>query len=292
MESRADNRLLNFPKVRGAQTEPISVFLDGSTGRYKMISGGDDAKTKNLGDRILAFLQKSPYNRYEQDEISEALGIPLVNRDSVYQALGRLFKRGLITKRPSKNGGKRKVYGVANPSQLAHAEGLRSATVTQDNKSQDTHPPLSAKVSVKNAEIVAVQQVELTDSLTDTSNNLTDTKLTPQSDVKENNPSNIDSEVISAKLTDTDTQGSVCPKSATVTQETVTPDPADRSTWTPGTKFRSVSKHPSYKKYLGKILTVKSNNQRRSVIEAEETRDGFNYWCVELANLADLDDSF
>jgi DNA-binding PadR family transcriptional regulator len=222
MESRADNRLLNFPKVRGAQTEPISVFLDGSTGRYKMISGGDDAKTKTLGDRILAFLQKSPYNRYEQDEISEALGIPLANRDSVYQALGRLFKRGLITKRPSKNGGKRKVYGVANPSQLAHAEGLRSATVTQDNKSQDTHPPLPVKVSDQNAGTVTVQQVELTDSLTDTSNNLTDTKLTPQNDVKENNSSNIDSEAISEKLTDTDTQGSVCPELVTVTQETVT----------------------------------------------------------------------
>jgi hypothetical protein len=69
-------------------------------------------------------------------------------------------------------------------------------------------------------------------------------------------------------------------------------DPADRSTWTPGTKFRSVSRHPSYKKYLDKILTVKSNNQQRHVIEAEETRDGFAYWCVELAGLEDDDDSF
>jgi predicted transcriptional regulator len=91
-----------------------------------VVRGGDDATTKSLGNRILAFLQKSPYKRFEQDEISAALGIPSSHKDSVYQALGRLFKRGLITKRPSQLGGKRKVYGVTNPSQLSHPEGLRS----------------------------------------------------------------------------------------------------------------------------------------------------------------------
>lgn len=73
-----------------------------------------------------------------------------------------------------------------------------------------------------------------------------------------------------------------------VTNSSAQPDPADRSTWTPGTKFRSVSQHPSYKKYLGKTLTVKSNNQARFVIEAEETKDGFAYWCIELADLDDV----
>jgi hypothetical protein len=61
-------------------------------------------------------------------------------------------------------------------------------------------------------------------------------------------------------------------------------DPTDCSTWQPGTKFQSVSQHKSYRKYLGKVLTVKANDQQRRVIDAEETKDGFFYWCVQLAN--------
>jgi DNA-binding PadR family transcriptional regulator len=169
-----------------------------------------------LGDRILAFLQKSPYKRFEQDEISAALGIPSSHKDSVYQALGRLFKRGLITKRPSQLGGKRKVYGVTNPSQLSQAEGLRSVTDT----SQDPHPPLFAKVSVQIAETVSEQELEVTDTLTD---NPTDSKLTHPNDVHPVSASNQELESVSAKLTDTDSQGGVCPPAV----ETVTHDTAD-----------------------------------------------------------------
>jgi hypothetical protein len=217
MEQTSDGtRKLSFPKVRGAQTEPFLVNLDGSTGRYQVVRGGDDATTKSLGNRILAFLQKEPYKRFEQDEISGALGIPSSHKDSVYQALGRLFKRGLITKRPSQLGGKRKVYGVTNPSQLSHPEGLRSVTDT----SQDPHPPLFAKVSVQNSETVTKQELEVTDTLTD---NLTDSKLTPPDDVQLVSTSNQELESVAAKLTDTDSQGGVCPPSV----ETVTHDTAD-----------------------------------------------------------------
>jgi DNA-binding MarR family transcriptional regulator len=217
MEQTSDGtRKLSFPKVRGAQTEPFLVNLDGSTGRYQVVRGGDDATTKSLGNRILAFLQKEPYKRFEQDEISAALGIPSSHKDSVYQALGRLFKRGLITKRPSQLGGKRKVYGVTNPSQLSQAEGLRSVTDT----SQDPHPPMPAKVSVQNPETVTTQELEVTDTLTD---NLTDSKLTPPDDVQPDSASNQELESVAAKLTDTDSQGCVCPPSV----ETVTYDTAD-----------------------------------------------------------------
>jgi predicted transcriptional regulator len=217
MEQTSDgSRKLSFPKVRGAQTEPFLVTLDGSTGRYEVVSGGDDAGTKSLSARILAFLQKSPYQRYEQEEISSALGIPSSHKDSVYQALGRLFKRGLITKRPSKHGGKRKVYGVVNPSQLSHTEGLRTVTDTFE----DTHIPLSAKVSVQIAETTDTQALELTDTLTDT---LTDSELTHQNDIQEEKASNLESVDIPAKLTNTDTQAYVCPPSV----ETVTQSPKE-----------------------------------------------------------------
>jgi len=217
MEQTSDgSRKLSFPKVRGAQTKPFLVNLDGSTGRYQVVSGGDDAPTKSLGDRILAFLQKEPYKRFEQDEISTTLGIPSSHKDSVYQALGRLFKRGLITKRPSQLGAKRKVYGVSNPTQLSQAEGITSVTDTY----QDTHPPLPDKVSVQNAETVIKQELEVTDTLTD---NLNDSKLIHQNNVQPVSVSNQELEGVSGKLTNTDSQGGVCPPSV----ETVTHDSAD-----------------------------------------------------------------
>lgn len=249
MESTSDGtRKLSFPKVRGAQTEPFLATLDGSTGRYKVVSGGDDSETKSLGDRILAFLEAHPYERFEQDEISEALRIPSARKDSVYQALGRLFKRGLITKRPSKYGGKRKVYGVTNPSQLSHIEGLRSVTDTFE----DTHPPLPDQVSVQIAETIDLQELEITDTLTDT---LTDTKLTPQNDVQAVSNQSQDPEGNSAKLTDTGSQGCVCPLS----DETGTLPPVGSWVKIPskGNKLAKVTKHLPMTKHLPTRAYVK-----------------------------------
>ena len=215
-QTSSDTRKLSFPKVRGAQTKPFLVNLNNSTGRYEVISGGDDVGTKSLGDRILAELAKDPYKRFEQEEISGLLGIPSSQKDSVYQALARLFKRGLITKRPSTQGGKRKVYGVANPSQLSHTEGLRNVTDTIE----DTPPPSSLYVSVEISETVDIQGIELTDTLTDS---LTDTLLTHKNDVHGEISSNEELESVSAKLTITDSQGCVCSLSV----ETVTPEAGD-----------------------------------------------------------------
>jgi hypothetical protein len=220
MEPMSDGtRKLSFPKVRGAQTEPFLVALNGSTGRYEVVKGGDDGGTKSLGERILAFLQKDPYKRFEQDQISEALGIPNSQRDSVYQALGRLFKRGLITKRPSMLGGKRKVYGINTPQKYSDnklcATPLSHVTDNLTDNPQDTPPPSFVKLSVQNVESVDICGLELTDNLTD---NLTDTKLTPQIDVQSvsgSTPLTVD---VSAKLTDKESQGCVCPRSEVIVE--------------------------------------------------------------------------
>lgn len=224
MEQTSDGtRKLSFPKVRGAQTEPFLVALDGSTGRYEVVSGGDTSETKSLGDRILAFLQKSPHKRFEQDEISQALGIQYTQKDSVYQALGRLFKRGLITKRPSTLGGKRKVYGVSNPYQSSDNNNCdassRNVTDNDIDNPQDTHPPSPLNVSVQIHGNIDITGLEVTDTLTDT---LTDTELTPQNDtpvVSSQTPTTVG---VSAKLTDKGGQGCVSPSSG-VTVQTVTP---------------------------------------------------------------------
>jgi len=222
MEQTSDGtRKLSFPKVRGAQTEPFLVTLDSSTGRYQVVLGGDDSGTKSLGDRILAFLQKSPHQRFEQDEISQALGIPHTQKDSVYQALARLFKRGLIIKCPSKLGGKRKIYGLSNFYSYSDNNtcdtSSTNVTVTETDNLQDTLPPSLLNVSVQISETIDIPELELTDTLTDS---LTDTQLTPQTDVNAISGSNQELEGISAKLTNTDSQGCVCPLSVeTVTGE-------------------------------------------------------------------------
>ena len=213
-QTSADTRKLSFPKVRGAQTEPFLVTLDGSSGRYVVINGGDEARTKSLGERIFAFLAQDPEKRFEQDEISRALSIPLSQKDSVYQALGRLFKRGQIIKRPSQYGGKRKVYGVANPAQLSHTEALTIVTDTIE----DTPPLPQLNVSVQISETIDTQELQLTDNLTD---NLTNTELTLKNELPALDDSTQVIEGIPAELTDTTAEGSVCPPVV----ETVTPTP-------------------------------------------------------------------
>jgi predicted transcriptional regulator len=214
-----DTRKLSFPKVRGAQTEPFLVALDGSTGRYEVVSGGDNASTKSLGDRILSFLQKSPHKRFEQDEISEALGISASNKDSVYQALGRLFKRGLIIKRPSQLGGRRKVYGISNPYSFCDNnvgdDSSRNVTDAVTDQLQDTHTPFPLILSVQISETIDISGLELTDNSTD---NLTDSQLTPQNDVSAVSGSNQELESVSAKLTDPDSRGCVCPPSVQLSE--------------------------------------------------------------------------
>jgi predicted transcriptional regulator len=213
MEQTSDgSRKLSFPKVRGAQTEPFLVRLDGSTGRYEVVSGGDNADTKSLGERILSFLQKFLHKLFEQNEISEALGIAASNKDSVYQALGRLFKRGLITKRPSKLGGKRKVYGISNPYSFCDNNSCdtlsRNVTDAVTDKVQDTHTSFPLNLSVQNSETIDVSGLELTDTLTDT---LTDNQLTLKNDVQTVSSSNQVVESVSAKLTNTENSGCVSP---------------------------------------------------------------------------------
>jgi hypothetical protein len=207
-QTSGGGRRLSFPKVRGAQTDQFLVELDGSTGHYEVISGGDDLGTKSLGDRILDFLQKTPHERYEQDEISEALGIPYTQKDSVYQALGRLFKRGLITKRPSRLGGKRKVYGIANPynySGQTHCDSSsRNVTDNSTDTPQHTPPPPRLNVSVQISESINISGLEVTDTLTD---NSTDTLLTHQNDVQAVSNKKAEPVGVSAKLTDNGCQG-------------------------------------------------------------------------------------
>ncbi len=234
-----DTRKLSFPKMRGAQTEPFTVMLNGSSGRFEVIIGGDAPSTKSLGERILAFLKKSPHKRFEQCEISLALGIPECNKDSVYQALGRLFKRGLITKRPSQLGGKRKVYGIANPTDIPPNHPPRFTNTPPDNPPvfsdtphitiQETHPLSSVKVSVQIAETIEIHSLEVTDSELTHSPEVANTELTLSLEVTDSevtfSPEVTDSEVtFSPEVTDSEV--TLSPKVADI-ELTLSPKVAD-----------------------------------------------------------------
>jgi DNA-binding PadR family transcriptional regulator/KaiC/GvpD/RAD55 family RecA-like ATPase len=203
-EGKNGSRTLNFPKVRGAQTESFKVSLNHSTGRYKVLTGGDSLTTKSLGNRILSFLTQEPHKRFEQGDIMKALSISTdaASYNSVYQALSRLHRRGQIIKRPSELGGKRKVYGVTS-NLLSQLEGI-----------QDPHPSVLDNVSSEISITVDIQGLNDLDTHLDTS-------LTPQNDVESENLSIADGEGDSATLTEIDAQGYECPE---VSQSSVTDD--------------------------------------------------------------------
>jgi hypothetical protein len=209
-EGKNGSRTLNFPKVRGAQTESFKVSLNHSTGRYKVLTGGDSLTTKSLGNRILSFLTQDSHKRFEQGDIMKALGIPTdaASYNSVYQALSRLHRRGQIIKRPSMLGGKRKVYGV-------------TPLLSQLENVQDPHPPVLDNVSSEISVSVDTQGLNDLDTQLDTQDAQLDINLTPENDIVDENLSIADGEGNSATLTEIEIQGYECPE---VSQSSVTDD--------------------------------------------------------------------
>jgi len=205
-ETSTGSRKLSFPKVRGAQTEPFVVELDEPTGRYKVILGGDKEETKSLGERILELLTQSPHKRFEQVEISEALGIPPQKKDSVYQALGRLFKRGLITKRPSGTGKRNKVYGISNPYKHVPKDTCDNKPEVESIKIEGSPPSTVENVSVRKSITIEITESQTTNTLTESKIN---TLLTTSNEQKKVNPSIPCTEEVSVELTGANNQGGV-----------------------------------------------------------------------------------
>lgn len=160
-ENPDGSRMLSFPKIRGAQTNPMRIALNPQTGRYEVLLGGDSALTKTLAQQILEFLSQEPSKRFTPDEIFQSLG--LSNKDSGHQALRRCFQRGQVVKRPNRVG-RGSVYGMAK-IELTPLPPSQQSLPTQ----QPPLPPFVEKVSVQIAETVETQATEVADTLTDTS---------------------------------------------------------------------------------------------------------------------------
>jgi KaiC/GvpD/RAD55 family RecA-like ATPase len=184
---------------------------------------------------------------------------------SIYCALNRLTGKRLINTRQSSRDFRRTVYFYEQPetdNKLDHSSSLEEGSI-QGGKEETEHSPSIPVVEdvINQPESVTTQEIEHR------------SQIRSQVSLQVTNESNEPS-VINLPASDDELLAETYNSS----------DPTDCSTWQPGTKFQSVSQHKSYRKYLGKVLTVKANDQQRRVIEAEETKDGFSYWCVQLAD--------
>jgi hypothetical protein len=54
-----------------------------------------------------------------------------------------------------------------------------------------------------------------------------------------------------------------------------------QGTWNCGDKVRYIGQHKSYKKYLGKVLTVTQDNPLQFTVSVEGTLDRFSYHSIE-----------
>ena len=89
----------------------------------------------------------------------------------MYQALGRLFKRGLITKRPSGTGKRNKVYGISNPYDYEPKKICDNKPEIESIKIEGSPPPIPENVSVIKSETIEITESQKTDSLAESNIN-------------------------------------------------------------------------------------------------------------------------
>ncbi len=113
LEGEGTVKRFHQPKIRGSEPLDLRIEMNPETGIFKVLQGNcTDAATKSLSDQLLAFFNANPDKRFEMAEI--AAQFPGIDRDSLYKALNRLVKRGLISKRPSQINWRSKCWGLAH----------------------------------------------------------------------------------------------------------------------------------------------------------------------------------
>ena len=148
-EKNSEVRTFTTPKIRGAAPVNWRISLDSQNGHWDIINGNEEElANKTLGDRILEFMFTRPEDRFTAEEIINAVGY---GKQSVYKTLDRLIQRGLLIKRLDKIDTRRKVYGL-----------VKGAT-------PPPHQP-ETKMSTKNSELIAVQELEGSRQLSNISN--------------------------------------------------------------------------------------------------------------------------
>jgi hypothetical protein len=119
-------KVLDFPKMRGGQSQQIKIELERSTGRWSVIAGGVDEETKSLTQRVIDFFESYTDSavRLEFSEIMQGLGLGESSKNGLYKALERLVKQSRLVKRPSQKNGRFKVFGLPKVSHTPNDTSL------------------------------------------------------------------------------------------------------------------------------------------------------------------------
>ncbi len=163
------------PKIRGSEPLDLRIEMNPETGRFKVNEGNNtDGATKSLSERLLAFFNANPDKRFEMAEI--AAQFPGIDRDSLYKALNRLVKRGLISKRPSQINWRSKCWGLAHSVTVSEKPSSPDIEKKYNPPSSDIAkkqgglpPPIGrARVDNDNDEAIAQKEFPSLDTSLDT----------------------------------------------------------------------------------------------------------------------------
>ncbi len=180
LEGEGTVKRFHQPKIRGSEPLDLRIEMNPETGIFKVLQGNcTDAATKSLSDQLLAFFNANPDKRFEMAEIASMF--PGTDRKSLYQALNRLVKRGLISKRPSKINWRAKTWGlhqgsvtVSTTNQTPDIEKKNNSS-TKDiaKKTRGLSPPIGRdRVSNENDETIATSEFPSFDTSFDTHSTL------------------------------------------------------------------------------------------------------------------------
>jgi CHC2 zinc finger/AAA domain len=173
-----DNNVKSFSaaKLRGSEPFKWDIKLDADTGRWSVVQGKqDDSDCKSVGERILnLFITQYPTARLEVSEIENEIG---GERSTLYKALDRLCKRGLIVKRPSEVNRRFKVYGLP-------LLNLNDEQITLDLPSPPTVPVPDTLLT---SEKLILQNLQTLDTTLDTHSTTLDNQNPTNSETLMNN---------------------------------------------------------------------------------------------------------
>jgi KaiC/GvpD/RAD55 family RecA-like ATPase len=209
-------------------------------------------------DKVLSLLKPIAPTGLEASEINAQLNIGR----GVYNCLHRLLAKGIIGSRPSAKDRRRTVYYYPKNDS---ADFLPPPSPTPTDQNEIEYAETYTQQGLENR-----SQFDLKFDLKSISKN----EDTPPVSTSKQEQTSVP-EVDLKNRSQGGGGGVTKPEINSITR------PSGENQWNPGDKFRSVSQHKSYKKYLGKELVVRQDNPSRLTVSAEGTRDEFCYRSIE-----------
>ncbi len=215
LEGEGNIKSFSAAKIRGSEQFKWNIKLDSETGSWSVVNGqnNDDLETKNLSEKIvLLFESKYPTARLEVEEIRMEIG---GQKNSIYKALDRLCKRGILVKRPSQNNRRFKVYGLPilneqiNEQNQTEVSTNVCTTFILKNKLDNTSEHTPPNTSVNNTCLISKT---LTPSTFDILDVTVDVTVDKNLEEKGENGKNLIRQEIQTLDSTLEEQGGVCTK--------------------------------------------------------------------------------